>query len=185
MQNVFYLDVNPVIFHIGSLAIGLVGLMVALAVIFIVSWVLWQNTKYKTLSNDAILTAAVIAIPTAIIVSKLLHVIDLWSFYIQNPLKIFSGEGLTIWGAVLGATIGAWLYSHFSKQMRFAEFADIIAPGIIFAQAIGRVGCTFNGCCYGIQSNSPLACYLYPYQFLCSAGNRGTAPLRSLKSFMT
>jgi phosphatidylglycerol---prolipoprotein diacylglyceryl transferase len=107
-----------------------------------------------------------IGIPSAIIISKLLHVIDQWKFYLENPGKILSGEGLTIWGAVLGATIGVWLYSRFSKQLRFAEFADIIAPGIIFAQAIGRVGCTFNGCCYGIESHSPLAViYTDPHSF--------------------
>ena len=58
---------------------------------------------------------------------------------------------------MLGATIGIWIYSLISRQFRFTLFGDMIAPGIILAQAIGRVGCTFNGCCYGIESHSPLA----------------------------
>jgi phosphatidylglycerol:prolipoprotein diacylglycerol transferase len=72
----------------------------------------------------------------------------------QNPGRILSGEGLTIWGAVIGATIGVWIYAKVSKQFRFTMFGDMIAPGIILAQAIGRVGCTFNGCCYGVESHS-------------------------------
>ncbi len=93
----------------------------------------------------------------------MLHVIDQWAYYIENPGQILSGQGLTIWGAVLGATIGVWLYSLISHRFRFADFGDMIAPGIIFAQAIGRVGCTLNGCCTGIESHSPLAViYTFP-----------------------
>jgi phosphatidylglycerol:prolipoprotein diacylglycerol transferase len=154
MNNVIYINVDPILFHVGPLTVGWYGLMVALAVIFIVVWMLWQNNKYKTLNNDAILTACLIGIPSGIIFSKLLHVIDQWKYYLENPSQIVSGQGLTIWGAVLGATIGIWLYSRISRHLQFAEFGDMVAPGIMFAQAIGRVGCTFNGCCYGIESDS-------------------------------
>ena len=158
IHDVFYITVDPVIFHLGPITLGWYGVMVALAVLFVLSWVIWQNGKYKIFSNDAILTAALIGIPSGIIFSKLLHVIDQWGYYKNNPGQIFSGQGLTIWGAVLGATIGIWLYSRISHHLRFAEFGDMIAPGIMVAQAIGRVGCTLNGCCYGIVDyNSPLA----------------------------
>ena len=33
--------------------------------------------------------------------------------------------------------------------------ADLVAPGVILAQAIGRVGCTINGCCYGAPTSLP------------------------------
>jgi phosphatidylglycerol---prolipoprotein diacylglyceryl transferase len=166
MHNVFYITVDPIIFHIGPLTVGWYGMMVALAVFFMLCWMLWQNSKYKTLNNDAVLTAALIGIPSGVIFSKLLHVIDQWKYYLENPGQIFSGQGLTIWGAVLGATIGIWLYSRFSRQLRFAAFGDMIAPGIMVAQAIGRVGCTLNGCCFGIESNSPLAViYTNPHSY--------------------
>lgn len=166
MNNVIYINVNPIIFQVGPLTVGWYGLMVALAVIFVVVWMLWQNSKYKTLNNDAILTACLIGIPSGVIFSKLLHVIDQWRYYLENPAQIFSGQGLTIWGAVLGAAIGIWLYSRFSKNIGFAIFGDMVAPGIIFAQAIGRVGCTFNGCCYGIESDSACAVvYTSPNSF--------------------
>jgi phosphatidylglycerol:prolipoprotein diacylglycerol transferase len=69
--------------------------------------------------------------------------------------------GLAIYGAVLGAALGVWVYSRFSK-VSFGYFADMLAPGIILAQAIGRVGCTLNGCCYGIATDLPWAvCYTH------------------------
>ncbi len=155
MNSAFYIGIDPVIFKVGPLSLSWYGLMVALAVITVVAWVAWQARKTHSLSNDTILTAALIGIPSGIIFSKILHVIDKWGYYYQNPRQIFSGEGLTIWGAVLGAAIGIWIYSLVSRRFKFSYFGDLIAPGIILAQAIGRVGCTLNGCCYGVESNTP------------------------------
>ena len=166
MNTAFYINIDPVIFRIGSLAVGWYGLMVALAVVTVVSWVFWENSKSCKFTNDAILTAALIGIPSGIIFSKILHVIDQWQYYLQNPSRIISGEGLTIWGAVLGAAIGVWLYSKISKQFQFGLLGDVIAPGIILSQAIGRVGCTLNGCCYGLESDAWCSViYTNPYSY--------------------
>ena len=73
---------------------------------------------------------------------------------LQNPGQIIGGSGLTIWGAVLGAALGIWIYSRFSK-ISFAHMADMLAPGIILAQAIGRVGCTILGDDYGYSTSLP------------------------------
>jgi phosphatidylglycerol:prolipoprotein diacylglycerol transferase len=163
MNNAFYINVDPVIFTIGPLTIGWYGVMVALAIVTVVSWVAWQNKKTQLLSNDSIFNVALIGIFSGIVFSKALHVIDQCSYYLHNPGRIISGEGLTIWGAVIGATIGVWIYSKFSRQFRFSAFGDLIAPGIILAQAVGRIGCTFNGCCYGLESHSPLSIiYTHP-----------------------
>ena len=54
--------------------------------------------------------------------------------------------------------------------MNFAYFADVVAPGIILAQAVGRVGCTINGCCHGLETVLPWAVvYTNPDSF-CPVG---------------
>jgi len=143
--------------------------MVALAVVVLVLWAVWEVRRGAKLSYDTILTAAVVGIPSGVIISRLLHVLDnivgakLYPElvlagkvidYTQNPKGIIGAEGLTIWGAVLGATLGIWIYSKFSHQ-NFAYFADLLAPGVVLAQAVGRVGCTINGCCYGKETSLP------------------------------
>jgi phosphatidylglycerol:prolipoprotein diacylglycerol transferase len=128
--------------------------MIALAVVVLILWAAWQVRRGANLSYDTVLTAALVGIPSGVIISRLLHVLDQLDFYIQNPGQIIGGEGLTIWGAVLGATLGIWIYSRFS-QLNFAYFADLLAPGVVLAQAVGRVGCTINGCCYGIETSLP------------------------------
>jgi phosphatidylglycerol:prolipoprotein diacylglycerol transferase len=157
MNEVFYIGVDPVIFKLGPLTVGWYGLMVALGVVTVVSWLAWENKKTHYLSSDTLFTIALIGIPSGVIFSKILHLIDRWAYYWQNPGRIISGEGLTIWGAVLGAAIGTWIYSRFNRKFNYLIFGDMIAPGIILSQAVGRVGCTLNGCCYGLESDSSCA----------------------------
>ena len=147
------ISVNPIL-TIGPISVRWYGIMVALAVLTVVLWTLWQASKKGNVSYDTVLTAALVGIPSGVIFAKLLHVIDLWQYYIQNPGQIISGAGLTAWGAVLGAALGIWIYSKVSR-LQFGYLADLIAPGIILAQAVGRVGCTINGCCYGLPTSLP------------------------------
>jgi len=148
---VINIDIDPVAF----LNIRWYGIFVALAIIVIILWLVWQVRKGANLSYETIFTAALVGIPSGIVLARLLHVIDLWDYYIQNPREIIGGSGLTAYGAVLGAALGIWIYSKFSK-LQFGYFADLVAPAVIVAQAvIGRIGCTVNGCCYGVKTSLP------------------------------
>jgi phosphatidylglycerol:prolipoprotein diacylglycerol transferase len=157
------ININPIAFTIGSIEVWWYGVMIALGVIALILWSIWQVRKGATkVTYDNILTAALIAIPSGVIFARVLHVIDRWDYYSAHPGQIIGGEGLTIYGAVLGAALGVWIYSRFSN-FKFAYMADLIAPGIVLAQAIGRVGCIINGCCYGIATNLPWAiAYVHP-----------------------
>jgi phosphatidylglycerol:prolipoprotein diacylglycerol transferase len=130
------------------------GIMVALAVLVVILWLVWQVRRGAKISYDTILTAALVGVPSGIIVSRLLHVIDMWDYYSQYPGQIIGASGLTIWGAVLGATLGIWIYSKF-RHFNFGYLADLLAPAVPLAQAVGRVGCTLNGCCYGAETSLP------------------------------
>jgi phosphatidylglycerol:prolipoprotein diacylglycerol transferase len=150
------IDVNPIAFTLGSISVRWYGVMVALAVVVLILWVVWQIRRGADISYDSLLTVAIIAIPSGIIISRLLHIIDLWSFYLANPGLLLGFGGLTIWGAILGATLGIWVYSRFS-DFKFGYFMDLVTPGVLLAQVIGRIGCTINGCCYGKASSLPCA----------------------------
>ena len=167
------ININPIAF----LNVRWYGIMVALAILVIILWVAWQIRKGAKISYNTLFMAAIVGIPSGIVVSRLLHVIDNIVVaklhpelaltgavidYTQNLWKIFGGSGLTIWGAVLGAALGIWVYSRFSK-FQFGYLADLIVPGLILAQAIGRVGCTINGCCYGLPTSLPWGIvYIHP-----------------------
>lgn len=161
------IGINPYAF----LNVRWYGIMVALGVALVVGWAIWQAGKGKFTSDD-VLTAAIVGIPCGVIFSKIFNVIDYIVVakthpelvltgsvidYTQHWNLIFSGAGLSIDGAVLGAALGIFIYSRFNKRFRFGIFVDAIAPAIILAQAIGRVGCTINGCSPGTPTNLPWA----------------------------
>ena len=148
------IGIDPVAFTIGEIGVRWYGVMVALAVAVLIVWVVWQIRRGADISYDSLLTVALIAIPSGIIISRLLHIIDLLSFYIANPGLLWGFGGLTIWGAILGATLGIWVYSRFS-DFNFGYFMDMLVPGVLLAQVIGRVGCIINGCCYGSATSLP------------------------------
>jgi len=163
------IGLNPIAFAIGTMTVRWYGIMIALAILWIILWVGWQIRKGAKISYDTLFSAALVGIPSGVVISRLLHVIDnivvaklhpelvltgVVFDYTQDWIRIFSGEGLTAYGAVLGTALGIWVYSRLSK-VEFGYFADVTAPSIIVAQAvIGRVGCTINGCCYGIEAPS-------------------------------
>jgi len=147
------IGINPIAFTIGEMSVRWYGVMIALAVVVLILWAVWQIRHGADISYDSLLTVALIAIPSGIIISRLLHIIDLWGFYMANPRLLLGFGGLTIWGAILGATLGIWIYSRFT-DFKFGYFMDMLAPGVLLAQAVGRVGCTINGCCYGMAAPS-------------------------------
>ena len=161
------ITINPIAFSIGDFSVRWYGIMVALAVVVVVLWLFWEIRKGAKVSYDTLFTAALIGIPSGIIVSRLLHVIDLWDYYSANPGQIVGFSGLTIYGAILGAVLAIWIYSRFSR-FRFGYVMDLLAPGVLLAQAVGRVGCTINGCCYGAEAPSWLpwsVVYTHPQSY--------------------
>jgi len=143
------ISINPVAFHIGAYEVRWYGIIVALAVAAIILWV-WRQLrgKWAELPKPPDPIVIVFAILSGAVVAKLFHVIDRWDIYSQNPGQVFSGGGLSIYGAVIGTSLFFLIYSKV-RHYPFGFFADLAAPGIILAQAIGRIGCTINGCCYG------------------------------------
>lgn len=162
------ININPVAFHIGSMPIRWYGIIIALAVAVVVLWVWRQIARNRSRLHGADPSIAIMAIASGMGLAKLFHVIDntvVAKFhpelvltgtvvdYTQRPELIFSGAGLSIYGAIIGATLFFWIYSRV-RHHQFWFFADLAAPGIILAQAIGRIGCTINGCCHGLQAPS-------------------------------
>lgn len=149
------IGIDPIIFSIGSFVVRWYGLMIDIAVITVVVWALRAVQKSAKLNYDMVLNAAIVGVISGLVFSRVLHIIDQWESFSSRPLgQLLSSEGLTIYGAVLGAALGLWVYSKWSR-FQFGYLADVIAPATILGQAIGRIGCILNGCCYGLVTDLP------------------------------
>jgi phosphatidylglycerol---prolipoprotein diacylglyceryl transferase len=147
-----HINIDPIALSFGVFQIRWYGIMVVLAVVAIIALSVIEARRLRV-PDEHIYNVALWGIIGGILVSRLLHVIDKWDYYIANPRQILGFEGLTIYGAVLGALIAVVIYCRV-KKISFWQLGDIIAPGAIVGQAIGRVGCLLNGCCYGLPTSS-------------------------------
>lgn len=149
-------------------AIGIGPLTVhyyALCIIVGVAVAIWLgNKRYRTFANDSeqsigvVADVAIYAVPAGIIGGRIYHVITSPAQYFGengkpiDALKIYEG-GLGIWGAIsLGALVAWFGYRKRAKDLdlpSFHLFLDALAPGILIAQAIGRIGNWFNGELFG------------------------------------
>jgi phosphatidylglycerol:prolipoprotein diacylglycerol transferase len=72
------ISVDRIAFTIGPIVVGWYGIMVALAVITVVTWGLVSIKKDSRLTADLVVNAALVGIPSGVIFSRLMHVIDYW-----------------------------------------------------------------------------------------------------------
>lgn len=74
--------------------------------------------------------------------------------FLDDPLGSFFG-GLTIYGGLIGGALAVYLFAR-KKQIRFIHIADAVAPGLLLAYGIGRIGCQVSGDGdWGIPNLSP------------------------------
>src|SRR5690625_5644750 len=95
--------------------------------------------------EDTIINLMLWAFPIAILSARLYYVIFQWDNYSQNLgdiIKIWEG-GIAIHGALIGGTVAAIIYAK-KKNLSFWILADIVAPSLLLAQAIGRWGNFMN-----------------------------------------
>ncbi|HEX7426352.1 MAG TPA: prolipoprotein diacylglyceryl transferase, partial [Mycobacterium sp.] len=91
---------------------------------------------------------------------RLYHVLTDWHTYfgpggagLWAAFAVWDG-GLGIWGAVALGAVGAWIGCR-QRGIPLPPFGDAIAPGIVLAQAIGRIGNYFNQELYGRPTTLP------------------------------
>ena len=147
------IGIDPVAFTVGSMSVRWYDIMVIAAGLTVVAWAVYAARKVK-FSTNLIYTLAIWGAVGGLIGARLDNIIDELNFYIQNPAQILGFDGLAIYGAILGATLAIWIASRVYK-FQFGPFLDMMAPGALLGMAVGRIGCTINGCCYGAPTTLP------------------------------
>ncbi len=156
------MNIDSVAFSLFNLEIRWYGILTALALMigFVVAYFL---ARYRRQRADEILNFAPFAIISAIICARLLHVLVNWSYYSQNLSYIFAFRrgGLAIQGAMLGGLLVLIVFCKVRK-LDYWLWADILVPGLLLGQAIGRWGNFFNQEAFGRPTSLPWAIYISP-----------------------
>ncbi|MGN6425633.1 prolipoprotein diacylglyceryl transferase [uncultured Leifsonia sp.] len=134
------------------------AIMILIGIVVAAIWTSRRLTK-RGAEPGVVLDILLWAVPLGIVGARLYHVIthpadyfyegaDLW-----KVLFIWEG-GNAIFGSLIGGAVGAWIGCRWTG-LRFWTFADAVAPALLLAQAIGRLGNYFNQELFGLPTNVP------------------------------
>lgn len=152
------------VWHLGPVPIRAYALCIILGIL-VAMWIGVRRYKARGGDEDVVWDAAIVAIPAGIIGGRAYHVLTDHDKYFgegKNPLQAFNitAGGLGIWGAVALGALAVWAMMRYRK-LPFAPLADALAPGVVLAQGIGRLGNWFNQELYGAETDVPWALDIY------------------------
>lgn len=151
------------LFQIGPLEIHAYGLALALSFLLGIYFAMYRAKK-QGIDPNKIVDLSVVIVISAILGARFLYVI----FHLEefkgrwldtiNPFQS-SGQigiaGLTMLGGFVAAVIFSILFMKI-KKMPLLKVSDIMIPAVGLGIFITRIGCFFNGCCYGLPTESSL-----------------------------
>lgn len=147
----------PVLLEFGFFKIFSYGLLVAigfLAAILLAS----SRAEKEGIEPQKIFDLCFYIMIFALLGARLLYVIVEYKYFLTAPLEIFKfwKGGLVFYGGlILGVTVALWYLKR--HRMPVWKTSDLLAPSIALGQGIGRWGCFFAGCCYGVKTDVPWA----------------------------
>ncbi|MGB7382435.1 MAG: prolipoprotein diacylglyceryl transferase family protein, partial [Rhodococcus sp. (in: high G+C Gram-positive bacteria)] len=152
------------VWYIGPIALRAYALFIIAGIVVAV---VWGDRRWVARggTKGTVLDVAVWAVPFGLLGGRLYHVATDWSTYFGpggdpvQALAIWNG-GLGIWGAVALGGVGAWIACR-RRGIPLPAFGDAVAPPILLAQAIGRLGNYFNQELYGRETTRPWGLEIY------------------------
>ena len=147
------------VWHLGPIPIRAYALFIITGII---AALLIGDRRWEARGGErgVIYDIALWAVPFGLVGGRLYHLATDWRTYFGEggagpiaALRIWDG-GLGIWGAVALGGVGAWIACR-RRGIPLPAFGDAIAPGLVLAQAIGRIGNYFNQELYGRETTMP------------------------------
>lgn len=140
---------HPILFKIGPVPIHSYGTMIAIG-FALSAFLVYRRAGIFGIDRDFALDLLVFALLAGIAGARAFYVGLNFGYYVSNPLEIpnLAMGGLVWYGGFASAVIFSVLYCRI-KGVDTWSVLDLVAPFLALAQAIGRIGCFLNGCCYG------------------------------------
>jgi phosphatidylglycerol:prolipoprotein diacylglycerol transferase len=140
---------HRIIFQIGPFSLYSYGLLVAFGFLLATFLILKDSGRFA-LSRESVFDCLIAILLGGLVGGRLLFVLINWKYYSHDLMRIFMVHegGLAFQGALAAGIFSGAILSRI-KGIPFWKAGDLVAPYIALAQALGRVGCFLNGCCYG------------------------------------
>ena len=140
---------HPQLFTLGPVTLHSYGVMVAFGV-GCAAWYLQRRAALLAVTANQMIDLVVMTAVWGFVGARALYVAHEWKYFRENPFEIFAiwHGGVIFYGGMLASLAAFWWQT---KRLRvgFLRALDLFVPAIALAHAFGRIGCFFNGCCYG------------------------------------
>jgi prolipoprotein diacylglyceryl transferase len=154
------------VWHVGPIPLRAYALAIIAGIVLAV-WLTDRRFVARGGAPGFVIDVAVWAVPFGLVGGRLYHLATDWRTYFgpggdpMAALYVWNG-GLGIWGAIALGGVGAWIACR-RRGIPLPAFADALAPGLLVAQAIGRLGNWFNNELYGGPTHLPWALKIYAW----------------------
>jgi prolipoprotein diacylglyceryl transferase len=154
------------VWNLGPLPIRAYAMCI-LAGIVVAIWITQRRLATRGGTPGQVLDISAWAVPFGIVGGRIYHLITSPQAYFGeggnpwNAFKVWEG-GLGIWGAIALGALGAYIGCR-RAGVRFLDFVDSAAPGILVAQALGRFGNYFNNEIHGAPTDLPWGLRIYEW----------------------
>lgn len=150
---------HPILLRLGPLTLYSYGAMLVLGFLT-ATWLACRLARQLPAASVAITAEQAVdfscfALLGGIVGGRVLYVILQWEAFARDPLEIIAlwHGGLVWYGGFIGGVVAGWLYVR-AQRLDVLKVLDHFVPFLAIGHAIGRVGCFFNGCCYGKATTS-------------------------------
>jgi len=140
---------HPILFVLGPLTVYSFGFMLAVAVV-VCSYLFGRDVAKAGLPKDVAYDFVFWTAITGVAGARIFYILLNLDYFIQDPTEIYKLQngGLAWQGGLIFATASAFFFLR-QRKLPILKFLDMASPYGALGQAIGRIGCFLNGCCYG------------------------------------
>ena len=148
---------HPVLLEFGFIKIFTYGLLVATGFFTAILFAAHLGKK-EGIDPQKIIDLCFYILISSLLGARILYIVVEYDYFLDHPIEIFKfwKGGLVYYGGLILGVVVSIIYMR-KNQMPVWPVADIMAPSIAIGQAIGRWGCFFAGCCYGVKTDVPWA----------------------------
>lgn len=137
------------------------GAMLALAVV-LCAFLLGLEAKRKGIAKNVVYDLVFWTVLWGIVGARIFYVFITWDYFSNFPLEMLmiNKGGLAWQGGFIGGAVAGMSFCRANK-LSVLTLLDLSAPYLALGQAIGRIGCFLNGCCFGKPSAQGIFCPLH------------------------
>ena len=158
----FGIEVNPPRnLQLGPLTVYFYGIIIGIGLLLAVAYCCKRSHEFG-LTEDHVLDGLILVLPIAIVCARAYYCVFAWEEFAANPISVLYiwNGGIAIYGGVLGAIFGMWIFSKW-KKLKLAAVLDLILLGFLIGQSIGRWGNFMNREAFGAETESFFRMGLY------------------------